>query len=144
MYCIKGGFTIPYHNIIDWRLICGRMAQAGRAVIDQQGGNKSGASWVGQDAPFFLSTPAQGQVRTYLPPAGRRWYCLMVAVRPPGAVPLDIPSLPSMGQVSRCHWRLVHRTQPRRSPGTWGRSATNKRHRVYTCALLATTIIANK
>ena len=28
--------------------------------------------------------------------------------------------------------------------GAWGPSATNKRHRVYTCALLATTISAYK
>ncbi len=45
---------------------------------------------------------------------------------------------------SRRQRRLVHRTQPRRSPGAWGPSATNKRHRVYTCALLATTSRAYK
>ena len=40
----------------------------------------------------------------------------------------------------RQRW-LVHRTQLRRSPGAWGPSATNKRHRVYTGALLATTTV---
>jgi len=53
MYCIKGGFTIPLHYI-RWRLICGRMAQAGRAVIDQQEGTEAGASGDGPDAPFSL------------------------------------------------------------------------------------------
>ena len=42
---------------------------------------------------------------------------------------------------SRRQRRLVHRTQPRRSPGAWGSSAANKRHRVYTCALLSITIV---
>ena len=41
---------------------------------------------------------------------------------------------------SRRQRRLVHRTQPRRSPGAWGPLATNKRHRVYTGALLATMV----
>ena len=52
--------------------------------------------------------------------------------------------LPRPVYTSRRQQRLVHRTQPRRSPGTWGPSATNKRHRVYTGALLATTVNAYK
>ena len=61
---------------------------------------------------------------------------------PSGATPPGCPPLPIY--TSRRQRRLVHRTQPRRSPGAWGPSATNKRHRVYTCALLATTSRAYK
>ena len=39
-------------------------------------------------------------------------------VRPPGAALPGCPLLPVY--TSRHQWRLVHRTQPRRSPGAWG------------------------
>jgi len=55
-YSVKGGFTIPLHYI-GWRLICGRMAQAGKAVIGQQEGTEAGASGGGSDAPFSLQVP---------------------------------------------------------------------------------------
>ena len=57
-------------------------------------------------------------------------------VAPPGGLPC--------WYTGRRQRLLVHRTQLRRSPGAWGPSATNKRHRVYTCALLATTSRAYK
>ena len=54
---------------------------------------------------------------------------------PEGAFPADIPADANGGL---CIGRSCadHRG--------WGPSATNKRHRVYTCALLATTISAYK
>ena len=76
--------------------------------------------------------------------------CWLVAVwpaaivRPPGAGPDQLHhQLSSASIYSRRQRRLVHRTQPRRSPGAWGPSATNKRRRVYTGALLATTTTIN-
>ena len=48
-----GGFTTQIH--IGWRFICGRMTQAGKAVIDQQEGTEAGASGDDLGAPFSLS-----------------------------------------------------------------------------------------
>ena len=58
MYCVKGGFTRPLHYI-DWRLICGRVAPAGGAVIDQQERTEAGASGNDLDSPSSFSTPAK-------------------------------------------------------------------------------------
>ena len=46
-------------------------------------------------------------------------------------------------QASKRHRRLVHRAELRRCAGGLGPSATNKLRRVYTGALLATTISAD-
>ena len=109
------------------------MTQAGKAVINQQAGTKGGASGDDLGAPFSLPalsksafTHHRPRPAVVLPPA---------AVRSPGAAPPGRPVLPVYN--SRRQQRLVHRTQPRRSLGAWGASATNKRHRVYACALFA-------
>jgi len=52
--------------------------------------------------------------------------------------------LPCPVYTSRRKRWLVHRTQLRHGMGAWGPSATNKLCRVYTGALLATTISAHK
>ncbi len=65
MYCVKGGFTIQIH--IGWRFICGKMTQAGKAVINQQEGTEAGASGDDLGAPISLS--ALCEERTYSPPS---------------------------------------------------------------------------
>lgn len=45
---------------IDWRLICGRMAQAGEAGIDQPEETEAGAAGDDSDALFSLQTPGKG------------------------------------------------------------------------------------
>ena len=51
-YCVKGGITTEY---ITWlAVICGRMTQAGKAVIDQQKGTEAGVSGNNLGAPSSL------------------------------------------------------------------------------------------
>ena len=123
------------------RFICGRMAQAGGAVIDQQEGTEAGASGDDLGAPFSLLALSKSAL-THHP---------QVAVALPAAVvrsPREVrrASLPCLvwtgqqtppaacasGGATPMHW------------GLGGPSATNKLRRVYTGALLAITIIAYK
>ena len=106
-------------------------------MIYQQEGTEAGASGDDLGAPFSLSALSKSAL-THHPQAGGGTACGSRALsegRPAGR---PIPA--QYGQVSRRHRRLVHRTQLRRSLGAWGSSATNKLRRVYTGALLATTI----
>ena len=115
MYCVKGDFTTQIH--IGWRLICGRMLQARRAVIDQQEGTEAGASGLGLGAPFSLS-PLSKSALTHHPQAGGGTACGSRALsegRPAGR---PIPA--QYGQVSRRHRRLVHRAELRRCTGGLG------------------------
>lgn len=135
MYCVKGGATEYIH---DWKFICGRMTRSERRAIDQQGETEAGASGDELGAPFFFGpllsvyTYSHRQLLVAVWPAA--------IIRPLGAAPLGGASSPVY--TSRRRRRLVHRTQPRRSPGAWGTSVTNKRHGVYTCALLVAAIMA--
>ena len=54
--------------------------------------------------------------------------------------PAGCPFPAQYGQASRRHRRLVHRVERLRYTGGLGAVGPNKRHRVYTGALLATTI----
>ncbi len=61
----------PDHYItlhyIDRRFICGRMAQAGKAVIDQLEGTKVGASGDDLGAPFSLSALSKSALTHHRP-----------------------------------------------------------------------------
>ena len=99
------------------------------------GGERLGMTW----ALRSLCRPSAKSALTHRPQAGGGTASGSRApsgVAPPGGLPC--------WYTSRRQRLLVHRTQLRRSPGAWGPSATNKRHRVYTCALLATTSRAYK
>ena len=100
------------------------------------GGERLGMTW----ALRSLCRPSAKSALTHHPQAGGG---MAFGHRAPYGVWLRHQLSPA-SIYSRRQRRLVHRTQPRRSPGAWGPSATNKRHRVYTCALLATTSRAYK
>lgn len=108
------------------------------------GGDRSRSvrGWPGRSVLF-----AGPLLRAHLLTTGRRVVVWPAAiVRPPGGTgPGRLRHQLSPASIySRRQRRLVHRTQPRRSPGAWWASAANKRHRAYTCALLATTTSAYK
>ncbi len=88
-----------------------------------------------------LCRPSAKSALTHQPQAGGGMAC---GHRAPSGGGSAGGTLPLPVYTSRRQQRLVHRTQPRRSPGAWGPSATNKRHRLYTGALLASTINAYK
>ena len=100
-------------------------------MIDQQEGTETGAS--GDDLGAPLSLPAKG----------RWWYCLTAAVRSPGAAPPGV-SIPCRYIPADANGGLCIGRSCADALGAWGPSATNKLRRVYTGALLATTINAYK
>ena len=65
-------------------------------------------------------------------------------VRSPRGGPPDVPSLPSMNRPADAADGLCIGRSSADTLGAWGPSATNKLRRVYTGALLATTINAYK
>jgi len=85
--------------------------------------------------------------RTYPSPAWARWwYCLTAAVRPPGTAPAgrSFPAQYGHRPADATGGLCIGRSFTD-ALGAWGPSATNKLHRVYTGALLATTIsVQNK
>ena len=107
-------------------------------MIDQQEETereRPGMTW----ALRSLYRPSAKSALTHHQQAGGGMACGHRApsgVAPPGGLPC--------WYTSRRQRLLVHRMQLRRSPGAWGPSATNKRHRVYTCALLATMVTPPK
>ena len=105
-------------------------------VIYQQEGTEAGASGDDLGAPFSLPVLSKSAL-THQPQAGGGMAC---GHRAPSGGGSAGGTLPLPVYTSRRQQRLVHRTQPRRSPGAWGSSDTNKLHQVYTGALLATTI----
>jgi len=118
MYSVKGRVTYPIQS--DWRLICGRMTQAGRAVIDQQEEAEAGASGDDLDAPFsFIGS----RLRAHLLTTRKRAVVLPGGSRAPsggGPRRACFPSLPSMGGVSRRRRRLVYRAKMLRYIGGLG------------------------
>ena len=133
----KGWF---HHPNTHWLTVRLWQNDIGREGGDRPaGGTEGGASGDGLGAPFSLSALSKSAL-THHQQAGGGMACGHRA--PSGGGSAGGPSLPVY--TSRRQRRLVHRTQPRRSPGAWGPSATSKRHRVYTCALLATTVNAYK
>ena len=109
-------------------------------MIDQQKGTEAGASGDDLGAPFSLL--ALCEERTYSPPASGRWYCLRQSCALQGRP--DISSLPSMDRPADATGGLFIGRSYTNAPGAWGPSAPNKLRRVYTGALLATTVSAYK
>ena len=106
-------------------------------MIDQQERTEAGASGDDLGAPFSLSALSKSAL-THHPQAGGGTACGSRALsegRPAGR-----PFPAQYGQASRRHRRLVHRVERLRYTGGLGAVGPNKRHRVYTGALLATTI----
>ena len=96
----------------------------------------SGASRIDLDVPFSLQTPANAHLLTTRKRVGV-WPAALVC--PPGAAPPE-RSCPAQDIPADANGGLCIGRSCADALGAWGPSATNKRHRVYTGALLATTI----
>ena len=100
----KGWFTQPLHYI-DWWLICGKIEHSKKAVIDQQGGNGSGASWMGQGVLSFFIGPG---ARAHLLTTRKRAVIWPAAiVRSPEGAAWASPSLPNTGRSADANSGLV-------------------------------------
>ena len=129
----KGWF---HHPNTHWLTVHLWQNDTGRKGGDRSaGGERLGMTW----ALRSLCRPSAKSALTHHPQAGGG---MAFGHRAPSGVWLRHQLSPA-SIYSRRQRRLVHRTQPRRSPGAWGPSATNKRRRVYTGALLATTTTIN-
>ena len=103
-------------------------------MIDSQGGperERLGMTWT----LFLFISPGKGALTHHPPLAGGG-----MALRPPGDGGWGGSAVPRAGIYSRRQRRLGHRTPLLRYTGAWAPSATNKLRRVYTEALLATTV----
>ena len=79
----------PPNTLHGWRFICGKMTQAGKAVIDQQEGAEVGAFGDDLGAPFSFAGPLR---RAHLLTTRKLVVVWPAAiVRPPGAAPLGVP-----------------------------------------------------
>ena len=113
------------------------MTQSEKAVIDQQEKTEAGASGNDLGAPFSLWAPAKGALTHHQPGAGGGTACGSRAPSGGGSagVVLPCPVIPADANGGLCIGRSCADAL-----GAWGPSVTNKRHRVYTGALLATSI----
>ena len=116
------------------------MTQAGKAVIDQQEGSEAGASGNDLGAPFSL--PALCEERTYSPTASWWWYGLRPSCALRGRLRRGV--LPCRYIPADANGGLCIGRSCADALGDWEPSATNKLRRVYTGALLATTISVYK
>ena len=117
-------------------------SQAGKAVIDQQEGTEWGIfrGWPGRSV-LFVGPLLKAHLLTT-----SRWLVVVLptaAVRPPGAAPL-VQFFPAQYIPADANGGLCIGRSYADALGAWGPSATNKLRRVYTGALLATTISIQK
>ena len=110
------------------------MAQAGGAVIDQQERTEAGASGDDLGAPFSLPALSKSAL-THHPQAGGGTACGSRALSESCRA-----SLPSMDRPADTTGGLCIGRSCTDAPGAWGPSTPNKLRRVYTGALLATTV----
>ena len=115
------------------------MAQDGGMVIYQQEGTEAGASGDDLGAPFSLPVLSKSAL-THHPQASGGTACGSRAFDQ--GDPPSVPSLPSMDRPADATGGLCIGRSCADALGAWGPSATNKLRRVYTGALLATTVNA--
>ena len=113
------------------------MTQAGKAVIDQQEETDAGASGDDLGAPFSLSVLCEERIYSPPPLTGGGMVCGHHALRGTGAAPLTVLTCRYIQQTPTADC-ASDATAP--IAGGLRASATNKRHKVYICELLATTI----
>ena len=138
MYYVKDKLTTQYITLADgsfvaeWQKLEGRRLTSRRKRI----GERLGITWT----LFLYRLPAKGALTHH-----RRWQVVVwpaAIVRPPGGTGTGRlrHQLSPASIYSRRQRRLGHRTPLLRYTGAWAPSATNKLRRVYTEALLATTV----
>ncbi len=136
----KGWF---HHPNTHWLTVRLWLNDIGRKGGDRPaGGNRRGSvrGWPGRSI-LFVGPLLRAHLLTTC--QGRRWYCLTAAVRPPGAVPAGRPfPCPVWDRPADANGGLCIGRSFADALGACGSSATNKLCRVYTGALLATTIIS--